>query len=502
MLRSSLFRRALATATAAIWFVSGSSLLAGASQASAQVLGAARYGTPATLEPLTTNSSSPVSHDTETDALVDHDGRIFASTDQWEYSNPTPAGQILVKDSAHAPWKIFEQTQGLRVQDTIASFTIPSDQGLGTGHSLLINQADLHGHQVLQWLLDDAPSFSEKNSFPLPPDVTDVRSFGAHESGGVWSVYAGVEPTGVLRGTWSTSAHTLVFGLTPELTVSPSSSTGVRTQKVTAFADCGGALYVTINTKLFRRNDGTLPSGLSRWEQVYAGPPAAAYNSGLRGLSCITQDATPALLFSTEGDGDIYRIAHLPRGQLDVANMFTPTLEFQPIGAVRRMLVSEGTDIPAKGNGTIQYVIAAYNNFTTMKIDGALRQVFGFEWGYLGECPATRTCGPQAFGAIDFDAHACFAIRTPTRSGGTYQVRCLSGPEFNPPGRPASGPIRHGDAFVSIRTIVASPFGDHRLYYGGYDCNFYPADGTAWVASSTDSALHAGNGEEPTQSAH
>ena len=41
-------------------------------------------------------------HDTETDALVDHDGRIFASTDQWEYSNPTPAGQILVKDSAHA----------------------------------------------------------------------------------------------------------------------------------------------------------------------------------------------------------------------------------------------------------------------------------------------------------------------------------------------------------------------------------------------------------------
>jgi hypothetical protein len=28
-----------------------------------------------------------------------------------------------------------------------------------------------------------------------------------------------------------------------------------------------------------------------------------------------------------------------------------------------------------------------------------------------------------------------------------------------------------------------------RNYFGGYDCNFYPADGTAWVASSTLNAL-------------
>ena len=197
------------------------------------------YSTPATLDPYTTNSSSPVIHDTETDALVAHDGRVFASTDQWEYSDPTPAGQILVKDSAHAPWKVFEQTQGLRVQDTMASFALPGDQGLGRGHSILITQADLGGHQVVQWLLDAANSFSPRDSFTLPSDVTDVRSFGAHESHGVWSVYAGVEPTGVLRGTWSKTRHTLIFSPVPELTVAPPSSTGTRTQKVTAFADCG-----------------------------------------------------------------------------------------------------------------------------------------------------------------------------------------------------------------------------------------------------------------------
>jgi len=50
-------------------------------------------------------------------------------------------------------------------------------------------------------------------------------------------------------------------------------------------------------------------------------------------------------------------------------------------------------------------------------------------------------------------------------------------------------PIRSGQAFVSIRSIVPSPFSHGRIYFGGYDCNFYPADGTAWVASSTLNAL-------------
>ncbi len=35
-----------------------------------------------------------------------------------------------------------------------------------------------------------------------------------------------------------------------------------------------------------------------------------------------------------------------------------------------------------------------------------------------------------------------------------------------------SKPVRSGQAFVSIRSILPSPFGDGRIYYGGYDCNF------------------------------
>jgi hypothetical protein len=454
------------------------------------------YAVSAVRQQLTAHQGSAVAHDTETDALVAHDGRLFATTDQWEYPGRSPAGQILVKDSPRSPWEVFEEAQGLRVSEALDSFGIPRGQGLGPGHSLLITHAVINGRSQIQWLLDGAKSFSPQDSFIVPSNVFDVRSFGAHESGGVWAVYAGVEPTGILRGTWSKTEHTLVFDPTPELTEKPGKP-GVPTQKVTGFATCAGSLYVTINTKLYRRNDGDLPAGVARWVLLYQEPPVGMSNSGLRGVTCITYLGSPSLLLSTEGNGDVYRIDHLPRGQLDDSaeagpghglRGLTPILEFAPIPALRHMLAAQGTTVPGTGKGSIDYVIAAYNNFTTVKIDGTDRQLFGVEHAYLGGCPPTRVCGPTAYRAATFDAAACFALRTDARTP-SYSLRCLSGPEFAL-SSPVSKPIRSGQAFVSIRTITPSPFGDGHLYYGGYDCNFYPADGTAWVASSTLAALH------------
>ncbi len=159
------------------------------------------YGVPAQRQPLTTDAKSPVAHDTETVALVAHSGRLFAATDQWEYPGPSAFGQVLVKKSRTSPWTIFQQTQSLRVQ-ALDSFPIPGDQGLGSGHSLLVTQAIVAGRSRIEWLLDGANSFSVRNSYVLPAGA-DIRAFGAHESGGVWAVYAGVRPTGVLQGIWS-----------------------------------------------------------------------------------------------------------------------------------------------------------------------------------------------------------------------------------------------------------------------------------------------------------
>lgn len=448
-----------------------------------------QYAVSATRQPLTTDPQSSVVHDNELMALAAQGGRLFAATDQWMYPGPSAHGQVLVKDSRHSPWKVFEDTQSLRVQ-AIDSFPIPADQGLGRGHSLLVTQAVVNGRSVIQWLVDGARSFTARNSYVLPSPSVQVRSFGAHESDGVWSVYAGAEPTGVVRGTWSPSKHTLVFDATPELQGAAPNSPGQKSRKVTGFADCGGSLYVSINTKLYRRNDGDLAAGMARWALVYQAPPVGAFNSGLRGLSCVTHKGKASLLASTEGNGNVYRFDGLLRGQVDAAApQLAPTLEFKPIPAIQTMLQAQGTNVPLTGVGSIGYVIAAYNNVETVWIGGHKRQVFGFEWAYAGrDCAKGRACGPTAFGGATFDAAACFAMRADDGPTPVYSLHCLRGPDFVPAAAP-SKPIRGGQAFVSIRTIKASPFGDGRLYFGGYDCNFYPADGTAWVASSAPDAL-------------
>ena len=145
-----------------------------------------------------------------------------------------------------------------------------------------------------------------------------------------------------------------------------------------------------------------------------------------------------------------------PRGQLDTTAVPSPgsvsdglvqTLEFQPAPAIRQMLATQGTVIPATGRGSIAYVIAAYNNgdFQTMRIGGVDRQVFGFEWGYQGACPTTQKCGPIASGVVHFNANACFAVRTDQGQSPTYTLRCLSGPTVNPVGAGLEAhPLRAG----------------------------------------------------------
>lgn len=327
------------------------------------------YAVAAKRQLLSTNARSSVAHDIETEALVAHRGWLFAAAGQWEYPGTSAFGQVLVKKSKTSSWAVFEQTQSLRVQ-ALDSFPIPSDQGLGPGHSLLVTQAIVSGQSRIQWLVDSANSFSLSNSYVLPPGV-DVRAFGAHDSDGAWAVYAGVRPTGFLQGIWSPARHTLVFDPEPELTVAPPGSPGAVTQKVTGFIDCAGALYSTINATLYRRNDGTVPSTVPRWAPVLQARPVGPHNSGLRGITCLNHNGSPSLLSSTEGNGNVYRLDHLPRGQLDttarpspgsVADGLVKTLEFQPIPAIRHMLVTQGTIIPATGSGSIAYVIAAYNN--------------------------------------------------------------------------------------------------------------------------------------------
>ena len=282
----------------------------------------------------------------------------------------------------------------------------------------------------------------------------------------------------------------------PELTEKPGAP-GVPTQKVTGFANCDGSLYVTINTKLYRRNDGDLSPGVARWVLLYHEPPVGMSNSGLRGLTCITHLGSPSLLLSTEsGVGDVYRIDHLPRGQLDDPPRASPghglrglipILQFAPIPALRHMLAAEGNNRSRHGHGVHDYVM--WHTTTSRPSRSTASTDNSSVWSTrIGGCPPARVCGPTAYGAATFDGAACFAIRTDARIP-TYSLRCLS--------RTGLRTLGHGGQADPLGPGIRLHSHHHALsvrrrapLLRGLRRNFYPADGTAWIASSTPEALH------------
>ena len=118
------------------------------------------------------------------------------------------------------------------------------------------------------------------------------------------------------------------------------------------------------------------------------------------------------------------------------------------------MLASEGTTVPATGKGSIEYVIAAYNNFTTVKIGGSRATGLRLRMGLFRRLSCHQNVRPPGLWGIDFDAAACFAVRTDAWCG--VSLRCLSGRTSHCPGD-AGKRIRSGQAFVSIRTITPPP---------------------------------------------
>ena len=285
-----------------------------------------------------------------------------------------------------------------------------------------------------------------------------------------------------------------MFDPAPELAGGATRLAGTEDAEGQGFADCGGALYVSINTKLYRRNDGALPAGVASLGARVPGAAGRRAQQRAARPDVHAHHGAPALLVSTEGNGDVYRLDHLPAGDLTtaavpLAGRLTPILEFAPIPAIRHDARRQGTGCRRRGSGSIDYVIAAYNNFDDGRSSAPQRQCSGFEWGYAGACPPTRTVGPP-FGK--FTSMQQRASRSAPITGLVADLR---------PALPRAVRHSHPRARQATRSAPArrsSRSGRSRrrrsvtaaLYYGGYDCNFYPADGTAWVATLRRSSAH------------
>ncbi len=431
-------------------------------------------GVPATMESFATGPAAPTNN-TEILHLVSHGRRMFAATGQW-MSPRTDGAQILVKETASAPWRVFDRFAVLRVT-MLESITVPARHNRGRRTQVLLTQGRRGPPPAaptqLLWLQGDAERFD--GAFALPRQ-DQVRAVGARAEADGFAFYAGAEPSGVLRGVWDADGGTIRWSATPELSVeAPGAS-----RKVTSFAECNRSMFATIDQVLYRRNDGALAPGVPRWTPWFRDPEAR--ESGLRAATCILHRGRPALLVSSEGPGTVYRFDDL------AAAAPTVTVELDAKAAVADGLRSLGTT----GDPRPLYVITAYNEFSPVKrtTRGAgggnegrrgPAHLFGVEWNYVGlACPPERSCQPQR----GFDAGACIFLRWPAKGSADprYDFRCLGGPEFQP-ASVVPVPVTRGDAFVAVRTFRMSPFGDRRLYVGGFDANFVPADDTAWIAT-------------------
>ena len=197
---------------------------------------------PAGRQPLATNGRSSVAHDTETEALVAHSGRLFAATGQWEYPGPigfrTDPGQE-VKD---------QSVDGLRA-DAVPSGPgaglLPDPERSGSRAGPFPSRHPSHRRRTFE---DPVVARRRHVLFALA-----IRTFSRQAPTSVRSAHtsrAGSGPStpgsarrGFSRESGHRARHTLVFSPKPELTVAPPGSPGAVTQKVTGFADCAGALY-------------------------------------------------------------------------------------------------------------------------------------------------------------------------------------------------------------------------------------------------------------------
>jgi len=438
--------------------------------AQAQQIG---YLVPATLETFVQDGTDIPSNNTEIMHLTTHRGRLYAATGQW-MAEQIDGAQVLVKETADAPWRVFERFAVVRV-DAMESFTIPADLNNGTPVEVLItqarrgtSQAAAEEAQQIMWLRDDETSFG--NEFSLGTPNASVRSFGGQVEDNVFAFYAGVTPFGIIRGEWDADAQTIVnWERRIEL-----ERPGER-NKFTGFASCGSAMYASVNNELYRRNPTAQPDGSPLWVSVGQAPQALG--SGLRGLTCIDHEGQPALLVALEGPGTIVRIGPLPQGNLNEDVQLPVAIEVEPRDLIREALSAGGIEVPDSGHGAIAYVIPAYNEFLELSRGGRTVHAFGVEWAYAeaNACPEGRTCLPER----DFDTAACFFVRV---NATRYSTHCLEGSDFAVSASPQE-PVQYREAFVAVRTIRQSPFAPETIYFGGYDANSVRSNETAWIAT-------------------
>jgi hypothetical protein len=406
---------------------------------------------------------------TEIRVLARHGGKLFAGNGYWKDTGSAPGAQILVLDQPNGTWRVDHTfgdllPRGRRRHLAVSALSEITFQRDGKGTPLaspvsllLASTWDVTGARTVFTRDDATGQWSGAvlaTGRPSPKFLPQVRAFGFHrdEQTGADLVFAG-DSKGIFAGTYDPSAPTRIrWAATPEF-----AAAGINTAafpglagrlRISSFAEALGHLYAAIGQQVWARQDGATP----RWTLLYTNPDPRYSQTGLRGLTALSEPGRgPVLLAAAEGNAArIIRISPITGN------------ETTDLDLTRFLDTAWGT--------RVSYVIAAYNDMT--------RAPWGFADGDLAigleafippasPRPPNHTVLPVING---LEGGAWFLIR---RVGGLYELHQVA----------ANFP-NIGQNLVAARTITVSPFPGESdtLYVGGYDANDTPAHDTGWIA--------------------
>ncbi len=390
---------------------------------------------------------------TEIIHLVAHKGHLYAGNGYWMDTRghaKTPWAQVLRLDSPNGTWKV-DLAMGPRhlrvtVLESITFTTDGQGRPLPAPVNLLVAASDIQsGHRETHiWTRDDQTGTWTRTTLPGDPRYRrSTRALIVHRDRvtGVDRAFIAAGALGIYSGVFDPNVRGQIrWDEKPEL--------GPLRIRPMSFAEANGALYASAGTAVYRRNDGPSPT----WEKVYSDDTPEHWQlGGIRGLTAVP---------SPDGRGQSLLFSHTDRIiRIDPTRGHRATVELRI-----RQLLQRAWGMPVPGA-----IIAAYSDMLPLKDPTTGRTVLiaGLE-ARVERGGKNKKYRQDTF--YGWYAGAAYLIR---EGPGKYRLKEVNGRWA--PGKPK---------LVAPRTYVVSPFPQERgrwVYFGGFDCNFFPALDTAWV---------------------
>jgi hypothetical protein len=424
--------------------------------------------------------------------LVPHKGALYAASGNWMdgrnviYGGKDPDAdwaQVLRLSSANEPWAVDLELGPKHLRtELLKSVTFRLD---GSGRPLpapatllFASTFDAGGGRGVTFFVRDDERGAWITSKVINGDTggrrgedNSVRAAAVHRDRvtGLESLFLSVGVHGIYTGRYDPSLPgRIAWAAAPE----PGTTTGTR---ILAIVEANDSLFFSEGTKILRRIDGPSPRYVPVADlsgEASATTDRAVFQSigGIRGLTAIDGPVP--------GKQSLIFMWHPGRSSQGCIERLDP----QPDGSYAR--VHEGCLVEQirkhLDNAPVAYVAGAYSSFVPLRDPRSNETVYatGLE-AVLGV-----TADDPRFGALmahnqrypkggGYYAGAMYALRD---GAGRWRVGEVNG-KYQP-GQPV---------LVSVYTLALSPFsepGRQTVYFGGYDCNFFPSSDTAWVYST------------------